>query len=215
MTELYLVRHGETEINRRNAFNGGLSDTPLTENGVAGAKHLGDALAATHFTQVITSSMPRAVTTTDLLMAPNHFRAQTPITPVAGLREMILGDWEGLTVEEVADPERTDIYFTDPVRYDREIAAAIQAETYAAVRSRARAVIDAAVAAHPTGKLLIVAHGLVFQVLVNDLLGHPLANLRKERLLQNTTVTKLVTRTGTDFELVYRDCGAHELAEIS
>ncbi|WP_461225023.1 histidine phosphatase family protein [Lacticaseibacillus suihuaensis] len=205
MTEFYLVRHGETTVNQAHQFNGGLSDGPLTAAGVAGAQAVGTRLAQHHFTQVLTSSMPRALATTDLIMAANAFASTTPVQPVAALREMVLGDWDGRTGDEIAAPQDIATYFHDPLAFDKTVADRIHAEHYASVRRRIQTVIATAFAAHPTGRILVVGHGIVFLLLMNALMNRPLSAARQQRILQNATVTKLVTRNGRDFTELYRD----------
>ncbi|WP_125702675.1 histidine phosphatase family protein [Lacticaseibacillus daqingensis] len=205
MTTFYFVRHGQTQINLAHRFNGGLVDSPLTPAGVSGAQTVGAALATTRFTQVLTSSMPRARRTAQLIMAANAAAPTPPITAVDGLREMRLGAWDGHTVEEVADPASIATYFEQPQQFDATIAPRIHAEAYGQVAVRTQAVIAAAWAAHPAGQVLVVAHGLVFMVLMNALLGRPVAAARQTPMLQNTTVTKLATRDGQHFSVAYRD----------
>lgn len=205
MTEFYLVRHGETEINRKGAFNGGLVDSPLTAKGLAGAKAVGAALAGVSFTQVLTSPLPRAQTTAQVILAANEHAAQTPLIPANGLWEMRLGQWDGRTVEEVADPPALEMYFHRPLEFDADWAAQFQIEPYEAVARRAVPVFNTAALAYPTGKILVVGHGLLFQIVLTVLLGQPLARLRETPMLQNTTVTKLTTRDGQHFSQVYRD----------
>lgn len=204
MTEFYLVRHGETEINQRGEINGGLVDSPLTAKGRAGAARVGQALAQHRFVQVLSSPLPRALTTAQMIVAANA-DPHTPLQAANGLWEMRLGAWDGKRPDQIEDGLGREIYFHRPLEFDADYAPAIGAERYAEVEQRVVPVITTAAAAHPSGKILVVAHGLVFQVLVNALLGRPLALLRSLPILQNTTVTKLNTSDGKHFELIYRD----------
>ncbi len=197
MTEFYFVRHGETLVNARHAFNGGLVDEPLTSRGIAAAKAVGKALAPVAFAQIVTSSMPRAVTTAKLVAAASRYRP--PLSLADGLREMRLGQWDGHTIAEVKASEAFGVYFHDPVRFDAEYAARYEIEPYRHALARSRAVIAATYAAHPSGKVLIVAHGLIFQLLLNTLLGVPFAALREPPMLHNATISELETRDGEHF----------------
>lgn len=197
MTEFYFVRHGQTQVNLRNAFNGGGVDEPLTESGVQAAKACGLALADVHFVQAISSDMPRAMTTSQLILAANHY--PVPLNQAGGLHEMGLGDWDGKTAAQVAEPEALDVYFHDPVRFDQEFAPSRHIEGYAKTLRRAQAVIAAAYAAHPSGKVLVVAHGIVFQLLLNTLLGVPFTQLREPQMLRNATISQLNTQDGGHF----------------
>ncbi|MFB9768275.1 2,3-bisphosphoglycerate-dependent phosphoglycerate mutase [Lactiplantibacillus modestisalitolerans] len=70
MTELVLVRHGESTANRDNTYTG-WSDVPLTATGIAQAHAAGQRLRATgiQFGAVHTSVLKRAIVTANILMA--------------------------------------------------------------------------------------------------------------------------------------------------
>ena len=209
MTEFYFVRHGQTQVNLRNAFNGGTVDEPLTTSGQQAAIACGLALAKVHFVQAISSDMPRAVTTSRLILKAKAY--PTPLSLAAGLHEMGLGDWDGKTVEEVGDPLALDVYFHDPVRFDQEFAASRHIEGYANTLRRAKSVIAATYAAHPSGKVLVVAHGIVFQLLLNSLLGVPFAQLREPEMLRNATISQLNTQDGVHFTKILWDLRPDEI----
>jgi bisphosphoglycerate-dependent phosphoglycerate mutase len=63
--ELFLVRHGETQWNVENRFQGQL-DSPLTETGIRQAEQLGKALAGIPFDDIISSDLGRAIHTANL-----------------------------------------------------------------------------------------------------------------------------------------------------
>ena len=199
MTTFYFVRHGQTLVNVNNGFNGGIIDKPLTALGVSGAKAVGHALSQVHFTQVLTSSMPRTLTTTALIMQENRYAAQTPVQPVNALREMVLGSWEGKTAEENNDPAGLDLFFNDFPRFDAEVAPRIGAEPFQHVAERTLPVIQTAVAAHPPGTILVVAHGLVFRMLLNALQGRTWPEAKVGDIMRNATITTFTTRDGQHF----------------
>ena len=59
MSELVLVRHGETEWSR-DMRHTGRTDVPLTAEGEAAARRVGERLAGREFALVLTSPMRRA-----------------------------------------------------------------------------------------------------------------------------------------------------------
>jgi len=69
MTELVIVRHGESTANRDNTYTG-WSDVPLTAVGVAQARQAGQALrtAGIQFGAVHTSVLKRAVVTANIIL---------------------------------------------------------------------------------------------------------------------------------------------------
>lgn len=200
MTEFYFVRHGQTVVNLEHKFNGGLTNKPLTEEGRQRAKLAGQGLAAVHFTQVLTSSMPRAVKTAELIMGENQFRDRTPVKAVDGLREMIMGQWDGLSEEEINDPAAVNRFRHDILAFDAQDADRIGAEKFSAVVTRSLPVIDAAFHAYPQGTILVVGHGALYRVLLNALTGHPLADAGNARIVANSTITRMTTLDGQHFD---------------
>ncbi|ETY75202.1 2,3-bisphosphoglycerate-dependent phosphoglycerate mutase [Lactiplantibacillus fabifermentans] len=69
MTELVIVRHGESTANRDNTYTG-WSDVPLTDVGVAQAQHAGKRLreAGITFDAVHTSVLKRAIVTANIIL---------------------------------------------------------------------------------------------------------------------------------------------------
>ena len=61
-TEIYLIRHGETEMNVKGVYYG-WTDCGLSEKGIQQAEDLADILQDVHFDAVISSSLSRAVET--------------------------------------------------------------------------------------------------------------------------------------------------------
>src|SRR5213082_1136682 len=96
MTEILLVRHGETEWNRESRFQGH-ADPSLNELGREQAAELAAALAGERLAAVYSSPLRRALETAQIIAAPHRLDA----VPVDGLREVDVGSWQGLTRDEV------------------------------------------------------------------------------------------------------------------
>ncbi len=60
--KLYLVRHGETENNKRHFFSG-WSETPLSEKGIEDAKEAGKTLKEIPYDKIYVSDLKRALQT--------------------------------------------------------------------------------------------------------------------------------------------------------
>jgi broad specificity phosphatase PhoE len=98
MEVLYLVRHGETEWNRQRRMQGRL-DSRLTAEGRAHARVHGKLLARESVSQMIVSPLGRTRETAELILEG----CDIPVTFDERLVERHCGDWEGLTIEEIAD----------------------------------------------------------------------------------------------------------------
>jgi alpha-ribazole phosphatase len=93
MLTIYLLRHGKTQGNLENRYNG-RTDDPLCAEGIA------EAEAGEHFPGVplvYASPLQRAQQTARI------FFPDAEIVTVQDLREMDFGDFEGRTAEEMAD----------------------------------------------------------------------------------------------------------------
>ena len=97
---IYLVRHGQTEFNLARRYQGGL-DSPLTEAGADQARRVGAllrGLLADHAGwELVASPQGRARRTAAIINA----QLGLPVTEDARLREISLGAWDGLPIDEV------------------------------------------------------------------------------------------------------------------
>lgn len=92
--QIYLVRHGETEWSK-NGKHTGLTDIPLTENGISQAKHLGQRLKELSFDHVFASPLKRAYDTCCLC----GLDSQAKVTDA--LLEWNYGDYEGKKTPDI------------------------------------------------------------------------------------------------------------------
>jgi broad specificity phosphatase PhoE len=91
---IYLARHGETAWSITGQHTG-LTDLPLTKRGERNASRLGERLAGSVFTKVLTSPLQRAARTCELA----GFGAVAEVD--RDLVEWNYGDYEGLRSTEI------------------------------------------------------------------------------------------------------------------
>ncbi|MEE1541372.1 MAG: histidine phosphatase family protein, partial [Paludibacteraceae bacterium] len=98
MTKIYLCRHGETEWNVVKRMQG-QNNSNLTELGVSQAKALGKRLEDIDIDIIYSSSCQRALDTA------MHARGNRDLQIIAedDLREINLGNWEGLLFSEAEE----------------------------------------------------------------------------------------------------------------
>ena len=97
-TTIVLVRHGETDWNRDNRFQGH-ADPPLNDAGRAQARTLASELSARSFAAAYTSPLRRAAETAAILADELHLEPR----PDESLKEVDVGSWSGLTRTEVEE----------------------------------------------------------------------------------------------------------------
>lgn len=111
---LYIVRHGQTLWNVERRMQGH-TDIPLSGVGLREAEAVAGRLARLPITSVVASDLARARSTAEVI-ADRH---SLPVTVTPLLREVGLGDWEGMTADEIALRDgigRLQAYRRDPDR---------------------------------------------------------------------------------------------------
>ncbi|KQL42136.1 hypothetical protein AN960_02495 [Bacillus sp. FJAT-25509] len=90
---LYLIRHGETYLNRYKRMQG-WADSPLTEEGKLVAIECGNRLSDIQFDRVYTSDSGRTVETAELILQQNNYEIPV-IRKTKAFRESFFGSFEG------------------------------------------------------------------------------------------------------------------------
>ena len=110
MTELYLVRHGETEWSRDGRHTS-VTDLPLTEIGEQQARRLFGQLQPQDFQLILSSPRRRARETAELAGFVGVYEPQL----TEDLVEWNYGDYEGKTSAEINESEPGWTIWTHPV----------------------------------------------------------------------------------------------------
>src|SRR5215210_3099803 len=96
VTRIYLARHGESDWNAENRFQGH-SDRPLTSRGREQAVALAGVLEGTRVDAIYTSPLRRALETAEIVAG----RIAVGMSAIEALREVDVGGWAGLSRAEV------------------------------------------------------------------------------------------------------------------
>ena len=96
VTELIVVRHGETDWNRDGRYQGH-ADPPLNDAGREQARELARALADQPLDVAYTSDLRRAAETARIIVDGREVK----LVEDPGLREIDVGSWSGLTRAEI------------------------------------------------------------------------------------------------------------------
>jgi broad specificity phosphatase PhoE len=175
MTQVILVRHGQTEWNRVERFRG-RADVPLNETGIAQAEATGSRLARqSKPVAVYSSPLSRAVVTAGKIAGPHGLT----VKPRPGLIDIDYGQWQGLTPKQVAErwPKELDAWYNAP-----QAVRIPSGETLQVVRERGMAAVRELVGENPGKTIVLVGHTVMNRLILLGVLG--LGNDRFWRLGQ-------------------------------
>ncbi len=170
MTELLFIRHGETDWNLQQRFQGQI-DTPLNATGRAQAQRLAVRLADERHDALFSSDLLRARETA----APLGATWQLPAVALAGLREQNFGLLEGLDVPTIQ--ARHAELWQRWLEQDADFAAP-GGESQRHFHARVLAAVRELAALGAGRRLAVVTHGGVLDMLWRTAHGLPLAGLR-------------------------------------
>ena len=183
---VFLVRHGRPDFPDRRAYLLGWTDLPLSPEGRAQAECLRGALEGIRFSRVWCSDLLRTRQTAELL---GH-----EAIPREDLREIRLGDWDGLPVEEVAarEPQAFAARGEDFAGFRPP-----GGESFEDLQARSVPAFEALMAEAGEGPVLLVGHTGFFWTLVARYGGVPLN--RFPRFPQDYCVVHVLRRVRGSF----------------
>lgn len=157
MTELVLIRHGETDMNRELRFQGQVN-VGLNATGLEQARRLGARMAGETAHAVYASDLLRARQTAEPIAGGLSLAA----VPEAGLREQHFGRVDGMRVEEIQreHPEA----WAGWLRFDEDFAMP-EGESTRTFHARVMDAVQRLVASHPGETVVVVTHGGVLDMI--------------------------------------------------
>jgi broad specificity phosphatase PhoE len=165
--KFYLVRHGETEWNKLGRFQGH-QDISLNERGVSQAKETAKAAAEWGHCAIYSSPLIRTVQVADEIAKVTPM----PVAKDPGLKELSLGDLEGVTGQEMRDgwPEVFAAWRANPEKISMP-----NGESLGQLRERAWQAILAIEQKHSADdSVVVISHNFAIRSIVGELLGQPL-----------------------------------------
>jgi probable phosphoglycerate mutase len=182
---LLLVRHGQSTWNREHRIQGQL-DPPLSDEGRRQAERVGHRLAGRRLAGFYSSDLKRAFQTSQAIQAVT---GQNP-EPMAGLREIYLGEWEGLHTDELAErfPQAWSSWSEEP-NWDLVPGG----EGAALFETRVAAALDGILERHNHGDVLVVTHGGVIQIALHRVIGRASRGLFPFKI-QNASISVIEKR---------------------
>jgi len=162
MTEIILVRHGETEWNVAEIFRGRI-DIDLNEMGIKQARLLAEYLSNVKIDAIYSSPLKRALKTAEIV-AGYH---KLDVDIASGLIDFDYGKWQGLSHQEVKDKYKE--LYTEWINHPDQVKMPA-GESLGDIRKRATGVVAEVIASYQ-GTVVLVSHRVVNKVLICALLG--------------------------------------------
>lgn len=172
-TTIFLVRNAATDFNRDQRL-AGRRELGLSAVGRSQAAALAPSLGGLNLTEIVTSPLPRAVQTAELLASPTGLG----VVRDPRLTDFALGPFEGRPHSEVASAPETQQFLRDPMAFPLP-----GGEHLAAVRDRLAAAVAQALADNELGAhILFVSHAGPLRILLAHYLGMDLGHYHRLRL---------------------------------
>jgi probable phosphoglycerate mutase len=182
--KILLLRHGAVQASTAEKRFIGQMDLPLSAVGRRQARYWHKCLADAPLTRIITSDLSRCMETASIIAAGRSIT----ITPLAGLREIDLGQWDGMRFGQVKQ------CWPDAYR-QRGLQITVfrppDGESFLDLQKRVVPVFEKAIA-HTGKPTLVVAHAGVNRMILCHLLGLPPRNLF--RIAQGAGAMNLIDR---------------------
>ena len=170
---IILVRHGETDANKEGRFQGA-SDAPLNQTGFSQAQALGRHFSGQALVAVYSSPQTRAIQTA----TPIAEAISLPIQTVEGLRELDIGELDGLYGPDLRERyphilEQWRINVGALTMPGGESIVGLQERTWNAILH----IRDN----HPEGTVAVISHNFAIQSVLLKALGMDLRNFQRIR----------------------------------
>ena len=187
--KLYIVRHGQTEWNVLEKFQGQLN-SPLTEKGIEKVANSGKELEYVKFKAFYTSELGRTIGTAEIILENNNFEKEKNIEKrlklekLSELNEIYFGEWQGMDFKEifVKYPKEAHNYFYDVRNY---CAENVKGEELKDGLERFLLGLKKIVNDNEEGNILIVTHGTVLELFFNYIENREAHDLDERKLIGN------------------------------
>ena len=187
--KLYIVRHGQTEWNVLEKFQGQLN-SPLTEEGIEKVVKTGKELKNVEFKAVYTSKLRRTIRTAEIILEKNSFEKKKNIErklkleKLSELNEIYFGEWQGMDFKEIflKYPKEAHNYFYDVKNY---CAENVKGEELKDGLERFLSGLKKIVNDNEKGNILIVTHGTVLELFFNYIENKEADDLDERKLIGN------------------------------
>lgn len=166
--KIYLIRHGQTDFNRRGVVQGSGIDSSLNELGRSQANAFYNCYKDLHFDKVYTSALKRSIQSVESFISRGTIHE-----PHVGLNEINWGNKEGSRIT----PDE-DAYYRWLLKEWQANKTSIQidgGESPEEVANRQKPVLDLIFSRNSESNILVCMHGRAIRILLCQLLNYPLS----------------------------------------
>ncbi len=191
-TNIFLVRHGQTEWNRQHRIQGH-QDSPLTPLGKQQAEQTRKALSQFDIQQAFVSPLKRAQDSAEIILQGRSLQSTT----LTDLREIRLGPWEGKTRSEtvLSHPEEHNSFWHSPDSF-----ALAGAETFLQLQQRIVNTLENIFSQAITSNVLVVSHWIAIKVALAYYQDIPIAGLANMDNPENGAF-QILSKNGSDVSI--------------
>ena len=181
-TRLYLVRHGELVTSKEWRYVGQM-DVELNETGKKQIQNLSGRLSSEQIEMIFSSDLTRTIESAEII----GNKLEIINEPISEFREINLGVWEGLTLEEIEESFPEDL-----VKRSEDIGKfrVINGESFSDVKERVIPKLKDIIEGNVSKRILVIAHGGVNRIIIADALGLDINNI--PRLEQNYACLNII-----------------------
>lgn len=196
----YLVRHGQTSWNETHQFQG-WKDVELSNVGVNQAYKISTYFKDIHYDHLYSSDLVRALKTAQIIQTKH----ESTMTITRGLRELDVGDFEGLTLDEIkeANPETNIVNMDDLWSLPRKLGESINQ-----FQTRVIKEFEIILSKSKGKDIVVVTHGGVIRVLLCYILKCEM-NESNYSKIDNGSITILDVPENKDIKILKQNITDH------
>lgn len=163
MTEVYLIRHGQTVWNQGGKYQGH-TDVPLSAVGRQQAQQLQKKLATTKIAAFYASDLARAYDTAKIIAEPHNLEVRL----FPEFRELNFGCWEGLNYEEImqAYGDQARQWYANPAT-----VCIPGGESCLELKERSYKLLLQIIKRHDNEAIALITHGGTIRILIMAAMG--------------------------------------------
>lgn len=192
-TQVIFIRHGEAVWNTEGRIMG-QKNSPLTAKGEQQAVAIGERLKAYSISALYSSDLGRTMQTAQAIANAGGLE----IVQEKGLREIHMGDWQGLTRQEIAQQYPTEWQaYQGPDQYTYQTP---NGESHAQKSVRTVETLNRLTDQHPGETIVMVSHAGIIRAVFEYVLNLP--PLNRDRFQRNNATFNLFSKNDGQWSLV-------------